>query len=134
MDILSLAAARVGGQPGASRTGLVPAVVGFLRAQGRMGLESLLGAFGAIGLGAEAASWVGVGDNRPISGDDVVRALGIDCVRAMGDSAGIGYQEAARQLALLIPPLVDFLTPDGRIPEDALIEGGLGLLDRARAA
>lgn len=134
MDIPTSTFEFVGNRSGDAGQPLAGAVAGCLRMQGRVGLEKIVGAFLAAGMGRVAESWIGPGANMPISGEDVVRALGIERVRALADSAGLAWPEAARQLALLIPPFVDFLTPDGRIPGDALIERGVAVLESLMAA
>lgn len=81
------------------------------------GLQGLVEKFQAGGLGDLAASWIGTGDNKAVSADQVRSALGDDEVRRVADEAGVSQDEAASGLAALLPELVDKVTPDGLVPD-----------------
>jgi len=93
---------------------------------GAGGLGSLLGAFQNKGLGDVAASWVGTGQNQPVSADQVASALGNDTLSQFAGKAGIGLDEAGPVLAALLPMLVDRTTPKGQVPDANALEGSLG--------
>lgn len=95
---------------------------------GGPGLHGMLQAFRDRGLGAEVASWVATGPNRPISSDDVIGALRADRVESIAKSAGLSVAEASDQLASLLPRLVDVLTPGGHVAEGNALEQGLAIL------
>jgi uncharacterized protein YidB (DUF937 family) len=61
------------------------------------------------------ASWVGTGQNLPISDDQLLAALGRDNVQAAGQKFGIPDATASGGLAALLPTLIDQLTPRGQI-------------------
>jgi uncharacterized protein YidB (DUF937 family) len=90
------------------------------------GLGGLLGAFQSKGLGDLAASWVGTGQNRSISPDQVASVLGNDTLSQFASKAGIGLDEAGPALAALLPMLVDRTTPKGQVPDATALEGSLG--------
>ena len=71
----------------------------------------------ASGLGDQAASWIGKGENLPIGGDQIEALLGSDKLQAIAGQLGLGTGEAAGGLANLLPQVVDKLTPEGSIPE-----------------
>jgi uncharacterized protein YidB (DUF937 family) len=96
------------------------------------GLGGLVGAFEKAGLGQVAQSWVASGANLPISAEQIQAVLGSGPVAQFAQKLGIDPQQAAGQLAGLLPQVVDKLTPNGAIPDGAL--GALeGLLDRFKS-
>jgi len=117
-----------GGQQGAAGGGnaaLINAVVAMLAngsAQG--GLGGLLEKFQQSGLGDVAASWVGTGQNQPVSPDQISNVLGGDTIGALAQQLGMGHGDLAGQLSQILPQVVDHLTPGGQAPQGGL--GGIG--------
>lgn len=81
------------------------------------GLQGLLQSFSRAGLGQQAQSWVGTGQNMPISVEQLLQVLGQDQLQAMGRDQGIAPEVAAGGLAGLLPHIVDQITPQGRVDE-----------------
>jgi uncharacterized protein YidB (DUF937 family) len=79
-------------------------------------LKQLVKKFEDAGLGDKIKSWIGTGENKPISADEVKQALGPDEVKQVADEAGVEPDEAAQSLANDLPGAVDKATPDGSIP------------------
>ncbi len=93
------------------------------------GLSGLLQAFHEKGLGGLASSWVGTGQNLPITADQIQHVLGSDQVKQMAAKVGISPDAAGAALSQLLPSLVDKLTPNGQIPQHStLLEMGTSLL------
>ena len=80
------------------------------------GLAGLLQTFHDKGLGAIASSWVGAGQNAPISAEQIHQVLGNDQVQALAAKVGISPDQAGSAIAQLLPGLVDKLTPNGEVP------------------
>ena len=81
------------------------------------------------GLGGLAASWVGTGQNLPISADQLQHVLGSDQVKQLAAKAGISPDAAGAALTQLLPGLVDRLTPNGQMPQHSnLLEMGMSIL------
>jgi uncharacterized protein YidB (DUF937 family) len=80
------------------------------------GLGGLVQQFHDKGLGGIASSWVGTGQNQPISGDQVHQTLGSDVVKGLAAKAGISPDMASGAIAQLLPGIVDKLTPNGQVP------------------
>jgi uncharacterized protein YidB (DUF937 family) len=80
------------------------------------GLQGLVQNFHNNGLGAIAQSWVGTGQNQPISGDQIHQVLGSDQVKALAAKAGISPDMAGGAIAQLLPGIIDKLTPNGQVP------------------
>jgi uncharacterized protein YidB (DUF937 family) len=74
----------------------------------------------AQGLGPEADSWVGTGQNQPITGAQVRRVIGENEVAGIARAAGASPDDAAEGIAQLLPGLVDVASPGGKLaaPED----------------
>jgi uncharacterized protein YidB (DUF937 family) len=91
------------------------------------GLAGLLQRFQQAGLGEQAQSWVGRGQNVPVSVDELMQVLGAERMQQMAAGAGLDGEAFGGQLAERLPQVVDQLTPDGEIP-DSGIEDALGML------
>jgi uncharacterized protein YidB (DUF937 family) len=105
----------LGGGGGGGGNNLVNAAVKMVG--GNEGLQGLMNRFDAAGLAEMAQSWVGTGDNRAVSPDQVRAALGDDEVHRVAQQAGMSDDEAASGLAGVLPDLVNRLTPDGKLPD-----------------
>ncbi|HJV74953.1 MAG TPA: YidB family protein [Noviherbaspirillum sp.] len=105
-----------------SKTQLLQAALSLLADNGRAGgLSGLTSRFQQAGLGNVISSWIGSGENAPITGTQIQQALGDQQLQQISEEAGLPKDEAADQLSGMLPDLVDRLTPSGHIPE-----GGLG--------
>ena len=92
------------------------------------GLGGLLQQFKSAGLGAHADSWVGTGQNMPVSGDQISKVLGSGNLETMAQKLGINTQTAAAGLAALLPVLIDQLTPKGQVDHGADLGSTLNAL------
>jgi uncharacterized protein YidB (DUF937 family) len=100
-------------------SGLAQAVVAMLSDSKSGGLGGLLRRFDQHGLGDVASSWVGTGQNQPISPEAVERAIGHDRVTQIAQQANVPPAQAPSLLAALLPVLIDRMTPQGRVPEQS---------------
>ena len=92
------------------------------------GLGGILEAFQKGGLGHIADSWVGTGDNLPVSGDQLTQMLGSDKISAIANQLGMGHGDVAGQLAQMLPQLINHITPNGQVPQDhSMIADALGM-------
>ena len=85
------------------------------------GLGDLISKFQQGGLGDVAASWVGSGQNMPVSADQLSNVFGSDMLNQIASQLGVSQSEAAGQLSQMLPEVVNHLTPNGQAPS-----GGLG--------
>lgn len=88
---------------------------------GAGGLEGLVAKFQEAGLGDVIGSWIGSGQNKPISADQLANVLGSNALSGIASKLGVDPGVVAGQLANILPGLVDKLTPAGQSPA-----GGLG--------
>ncbi|MEU3739279.1 MULTISPECIES: YidB family protein [unclassified Streptomyces] len=65
-------------------------------------------------------SWVGKGDNQPLSPDQVKQAVPDETLDKVATDAGVSRDEAADQIARQLPQAVDKLTPEGQVPTGSL--------------
>ena len=68
------------------------------------------------GLDEQVSSWISKGQNLPVVGDQIKRALGNDVVADIASKLGITQDQAADEVAEAMPEVVDEMTPDGQIP------------------
>lgn len=112
----------MGGQQQSGAGGLASVLGGLLSNDGGQGgLGGLVGKFEQAGLGNVVSSWIGSGQNMPISAEQLQNVLGSDAVSGIAAKLGINPSDALGQLSSMLPGLVDKLTPSGAAPS-----GGLG--------
>jgi len=104
---------------------LLPVVAGLLANNGQGGgLAGLVEKFNQAGLGDVIASWIGQGQNLPVSAQQLQDVLGGDTIGQVAGQLGVEPGQASEQLAQWLPDLVNKLTPEGQAPEGGL--GGAG--------
>lgn len=109
-NILGALLGALGGQSGQGGTG------------GGNALEGLIGMLTRSGLVDQAHSWVGTGENQPVSGAQIAEALPDETLRKVAQETGVSTEQAADQIARSLPTAVDRLTPSGEVPEGRSIE------------
>ena len=116
MGLLDQVTDMLGGDGGGGgRDKLLGAAMGLLG--GKEGLQGLVSKLDAAGLGDQAKSWIGSGDNKAVSPAEVRQALGDDELHKVAQEAGVNDDEAADGLAGLLPDVISKLTPDGKMPD-----------------
>jgi uncharacterized protein YidB (DUF937 family) len=125
MGLLDSLGGALGGQQGGTpATGdLIGAIIGMLgHPQAGGGLAGLVQKFEQSGLGSVVGSWIGTGQNLPISAEQLKSVLGSDVIGQFAQQLGLSPPDAASQLSQALPQVVDQATPNGEVPPD----GGLG--------
>jgi uncharacterized protein YidB (DUF937 family) len=112
--------------------GMVQALLGLLAHQGGTGggLSGLVQLFEQQGLGHLIGSWIGTGQNLPVTGQQVESALGHGRLAELAQQAGIPADQAGSVLASVLPGLIDRLTPTGSADHGLLEQGLLHLRDK----
>jgi uncharacterized protein YidB (DUF937 family) len=87
------------------------------------GLGDLLKQLQQNGHGEAANSWVGKGQNQPISPGDLANALGADQIDKLSSQSGMSREDLLSGLSQYLPQVVDHLTPDGRLPSETELSG-----------
>jgi uncharacterized protein YidB (DUF937 family) len=109
-----------GGQRQASMS-LTTGILGMLTNQQAGGLEGFVRSFARKGLGDVVSSWISMGPNLPVSGEQIQSVLGSDTVNLIGQIEGVAPDVARSILAQVLPGIVDKLTPEGKIPENGTL-------------
>jgi len=77
------------------------------------GLNSFVRSFEQNGMGDIVKSWIGTGQNLPVSPGQVQSALGSDRITEMAEKSGLSRDAVTTHLSQILPSLVDSLTPNG---------------------
>ncbi len=132
-DILGGLSGLGGSEPGAQPGGmggllgsLLPMLGGLLAGGG---LQKVLSGFQANGLTAQAGSWVGTGENEPISGADVRKVVGGEELAKIATALGVSEDEAANAVARVLPEVVDSVSPDGHLAPDSELDSAFEALE-----
>jgi len=89
----------------------VRVVDSFIQKQG--GVASLVSQFEKQGLGPIVRSWVGKGENHPISGEQLHRALGYQTLQQLGAKLGVSPDEMAAKLSKVLPKAIEKMAVEG---------------------
>jgi uncharacterized protein YidB (DUF937 family) len=98
------------------------------------GLQKVLTGFQANGLSAQADSWVGTGENKPISGADVRKVVGDEELARIASELGVSEDEAAAAVAQVLPTVVDRVSPGGYLASDSELDSAFGALEQLGGA
>lgn len=124
-----------GQQQGGGLAGALGGLLGGGQAQGGMGalgaLGGLVGAAGGVegiaklfqssGMGDQVSSWIGTGENMPISASQIMQVLGgSGHLEQLAGAAGVSQEEAATHLSDILPQLINQVTPNGQAPAGGL--------------
>ena len=122
MGLLDIVGGLIGGQAGGnSRSALITTALEFINNQPG-GLNGLIEKFKAGGAGEIIGSWVGTGENQPISPDTLQNVLGSDVVGSLASKVGIDPSQASSILAQVLPHVVNGATPNGEVPASGQVD------------
>ncbi len=107
---------------------LLESVIGMINNPETGGLGGLVQSFKDKGLGNAISSWVGTGENLPVSGEQIQKVISAENIQQIAGKIGSSREEVSNMLAGLLPQVIDKLTPNGALPEGNLVEQGLSLL------
>ena len=115
-DQLGQAVGGLMGGSGGNQNPLLQAAMSLLSQNSSVGgVAGLVQAFQKNGLTDIVNSWVGTGQNIPVSAQQIKQGLGGDLLNQLAAKAGLSPDAASSQLAGLLPNLIDKLTPNGKI-------------------
>jgi len=89
-------------------------------------LGGLLNKLEQGGLGDQTKSWVGSGQNQPVSPSQLGQALGPSILKTVSQMTGLSEDQLTKQLSQVLPGVVNGLTPNGRLPTQSELSKMLG--------
>jgi uncharacterized protein YidB (DUF937 family) len=105
------------GQLGAA---VLPVVLSEVMGTGNQGgLNAIVAKLQQAGLGDQVKSWIGNGQNLPITADQLRQVLGSDTVKQLAAKYNIPVDQLSEVLAHQLPLAVDHASPDGKLPPGA---------------
>jgi uncharacterized protein YidB (DUF937 family) len=125
MGLLDAVMGAVAGQMQQPSGGLGDVLGGLLANNSELGgLGGLVDKFNQNGMGDIIGSWIGTGDNLPVSADQIASAFGNGTLGNIASQLGLDPAQVSGQLAQMLPGLIDKLTPHGALPEGGLGQAG----------
>jgi uncharacterized protein YidB (DUF937 family) len=118
-DILgSVLGSALRGLTGQGGTGTLPEILSQVLGKTDLGsIGGLLQQLQQSGLGPQVASWLGNGENLPISVDQLKGALSDQHLRQLATQLGIPVDQLLNQLSQHLPGAVDHMSPNGTLEE-----------------
>lgn len=129
-SIVNQATSAVSGQSSGSSAGPIEAVTGLLGNAQNGGLQGLIATFQKQGLGDIITSWIGNGENLPISGEQVLAVFGSGQIQDIAQKLGLSLGDASGAVAGMLPQVVDKLSPGGQLPDGDMLAQGVSMLGR----
>src|SRR5690606_31199133 len=102
----------------AEQAALLPALVEQVKAYPG-GLPGLVERFQQGGLGEVIASWISTQQNLPVTSEQLRPVLGEDLVGRLAQGSGLDADSVLNNLSIMLPSLVDQLTPGGQAEQGA---------------
>jgi uncharacterized protein YidB (DUF937 family) len=83
------------------------------------GLNAIVAKLQQAGFGDQVKSWIGNGQNLPITAEQLQQVLGSDTVKQLAARFNIPVDQLSKVLAQQLPLAVDHASPDGKLPHTA---------------
>jgi uncharacterized protein YidB (DUF937 family) len=101
-------------------TAVIPVVLSEVLGNGSEGgLSAIVARLQQAGFGDQVKSWIGTGQNLPISAQQLQQVLGSDVVKQLATRFGIPVDQLSTVLAQVLPTAVDQASPKGTLPHTA---------------
>ncbi len=108
------------GMLGQLEAAVVPVVLSQVLGDGSQGgLSAIVAKLQQAGLGDQVKSWIGNGQNLPITAEQLQEVLGSDTVKQLAAKFNIPVDQLSKVLAQQLPAAVDHASPDGKLPHTA---------------
>lgn len=115
-DVLAMA-----GMGGAAQSqqhaGTLSLLMDFINSPQVGGIAGLQQMFQQKGLGNVVSSWIGTGQNLPISADQLHNVLPGGALQNLASKSGMDTTQLAGLFSQFMPHVVDKLTPNGQVPD-----------------
>jgi uncharacterized protein YidB (DUF937 family) len=118
-----MAVTGLSGSPQAQQhAGALSAIMEYVNSPQVGGISGLQKMFQEKGLGGIVSSWIGTGQNLPISADQLQSALHSGALQQVAQKAGIDPSQLTSMMSTLLPHVVDKLTPNGQMPDAGALQ------------
>jgi uncharacterized protein YidB (DUF937 family) len=108
------------GALGQLEAALLPVVLGEVLGNAQQGgLSAIVAKLQQAGFGDQVKSWIGNGQNLPITAEQLRQVLGSDTVKQLAARFNIPVDQLAKVLAQQLPAAVDQASPEGKLPHTA---------------
>jgi uncharacterized protein YidB (DUF937 family) len=88
------------------------------------GIQGITSKLSHNGQGQQVQSWIGPGQNQPISGQHVQQALDPNSLQQAAQQTGQTPEQVSDHVANVLPQMTDQATPEGKMPsEDPFTKG-----------
>lgn len=115
-DVLAMAGMGSAAQS-QQHAGTLSMIMDFINSPQVGGIAGLQQMFQQKGLGSVVSSWVGTGQNLPISADQLHNVLQGGALQDLAAKSGMDTTQLAGLFSALLPHVVDKLTPNGQVPD-----------------
>jgi len=120
-EVLAMAGCAGSAQQAQHATAL-SAILGLINSPQVGGIAGLQQMFQQGGLGHIVSSWIGNGQNLPISASQLQNALQGGALQQAAQQSGMDTSHLTGLMATLLPHLVDHLTPNGQVPDASALQ------------
>ena len=108
------------GALGQLEAAVLPVVLSEVLGSGKQGgLNAIVAKSQQAGFGDQVKSWIGNGQNLPITAEQLQQVLGSDTVKQLAARFNIPVDQLAKVLAQQLPAAVDQASPEGKLPHTA---------------
>ena len=123
-EVISMAGVG-GGQQQVQHATALTAILGYVNSPQVGGIAGLQKMFQQGGLGGVFSSWLGSGQNMPVSADQLQNVLHSGAFQEVAQKAGIDPTQLTGMMSTLLPHLVDKMTPNGQVPDTSTLQNML---------
>jgi uncharacterized protein YidB (DUF937 family) len=116
------AAAGIGGALQGQHPGALSAILDYVNSPQVGGISGLQRMFQEKGLGGIVSSWIGTGQNLPISTDQLNSVLHSDALQQIAHKYGLDPSQLTSVMSSVLPGVVDKLTPNGQVPDHGALQ------------
>ncbi len=82
-----------------------------------LSIGSILGQMQQGGMAEQLSSWIGTGENKAITGEQVEQTFGAEKLQALASEMGVEVGQVKSSLQEALPQMVDQASPEGKLPD-----------------
>jgi uncharacterized protein YidB (DUF937 family) len=119
-EVLAMAGST--GAQQAQHTTALGAIMSYINSPQVGGIAGLQRMFQQGGMGNIVSSWIGSGQNLPVSASQLQNVLHSGALQQAAQQAGLDPSQLTGMMATLLPHLVNHLTPNGQVPDASALQ------------